>query len=125
MWEDPMNQNGGRWLLQLERTQRYRWLDSIWSEIMLFLIGSEHGDGIANGDSIINGAVVNVRNRADKIALWLSVSDKNLGHGPQIVEVGKELKKRMGIPKHIAINFETNANVSSRRGSTAKSEFTL
>ena len=123
MWEDPVNKEGGRWLLQLDRNQRSRYLDRIWLEIMLYLIGGDHID--SSSDDCINGAVVNIRNRADKVSLWLSIADKAQGHGPQILEVGNELKRRMDIPKHIAINFETHANVSSRRGSTAKSEFTL
>ena len=123
MWEDPANKEGGRWLLTLERNQRARWMDSIWLEIMLYLIGGDHGD--SSIDDCINGAVVNIRNKADKVSLWLSIADKNQGHGPQILEVGNELKVRMGIPKYFAINFETHASVSSRRGSTAKSEFTL
>ena len=123
MWEDPANKEGGRWLLTLERTQRARCMDRIWLEIMLYLIGGDHKE--SNTDECINGAVVNIRNKADKVGLWLSIADKSQGHGPQILEAGRELKTKMDIPKHIPIHFETHANVSSRRGSTAKSEYTL
>lgn len=123
MWEDMANKDGGRWLLTLDRFQRSQWLDQIWLEIMLYLIGGEHKN--SDTGECINGAVVNIRNKADKIALWLPIADKNQGHGPQILEVGHELKSRMGIPKHFPIHFETHSAVSSRRGSTAKSEFTL
>jgi len=123
MWEDMANKDGGRWLLTLDRFQRTQWLDQIWLEIMLYLIGGDHKD--SSTGECINGAVVNVRNKADKIALWLPIADKNQGHGPQILEVGHELKNRMGIPKHFPIHFETHSAVSSRRGSTAKSEYIL
>merc|ERR1719220_2248602 len=123
MWEDPANKEGGRWLLTLDRFQRMQYLNDIWLEIMLYLIGGDRKDD--NTDNCINGAVVNIRNRADKVALWLPIADKNQGHGPKILEVGHELKSRMKIPKHFPINFETHSNVSSRRGSTAKSEFIL
>lgn len=123
MWEDTANKEGGRWLLQLDRFQRTQWLDQIWLEIMLFLIGGDHTE--SGTEESVNGAVVNIRNKADKVALWLPIADKSKGHGPKILEVGQELKSRMGIPKHFPINFETHTNVSSRRGSTAKSEFTL
>jgi len=96
MWEDQSNKEGGRWLLTLERTQRLRCLDQIWLEIMLFLIGADHNE--SSTEECINGAVVNIRNKADKVSLWLSISDKSQGHGPQILEAGTELKKRMGIP---------------------------
>ena len=123
MWEDMANKDGGRWLLTLDRFQRSQWLDQIWLEIMLYLIGGDHKN--SGTEDCINGAVVNIRNKADKIALWLPIADKNQGHGPQILEVGHELKSRMGIPKHFPIHFETHSNVSTRRGSTAKSEFIL
>jgi translation initiation factor 4E len=123
MWEDPANKEGGRWLLTLDRFQRLQYLNQIWLEIMLYLIGGDHKDD--NTDDCINGAVVNIRNKADKVALWLPIADKNQGHGPKILEVGHELKSRMAIPKHFPIHFETHSNVSTRRGSTAKSEFIL
>lgn len=123
MWEDPANKEGGRWLLTLDRFQRLQYLNQIWLEIMLYLIGGDHKDDSTDG--CINGAVVNIRNKADKVALWLPIADKNQGHGPKILEVGHELKSRMAIPKHFPIHFETHSNVSTRRGSTAKSEFIL
>jgi len=123
MWEDPANKEGGRWLLTLDRFQRMQYLNDIWLEIMLYLIGGDHKDD--STDNCINGAVVNIRNKADKVALWLPIADKNQGHGPKILEVGHELKSRMKIPKHFPIYFETHSAVSSRRGSTAKSEFIL
>ena len=90
---------------------------------MLYLIGSDHKE--SNTDECINGAVVNIRNKADKISLWLPIADKTKGHGQQILEVGHELKSRMRIPKNFPIHFETHNSVSTRRGSTAKSEYIL
>ena len=43
-WEDPRNQEGGRWIISLDKRQeREEHLDSYWLEIIFFLIG-EHGD---------------------------------------------------------------------------------
>ena len=42
-WEDPRNQDGGRWIITLEKRQKEKFLDSYWLEIIFFLIG-EHGD---------------------------------------------------------------------------------
>ena len=117
MWEDPVNKEGGRWLLQLDRNQRSRYLDRIWLEIMLYLIGGDHID--SSTDDCINGAVVNIRNRADKVSLWLSIADKNQGHGPQILEVGNELKRRMDIPKHIAYDIKQQKDLSFFKNSNS------
>ena len=42
-WEDPRNQDGGRWILSLDKRQKEKYLDSYWLEIIFYLIG-EHGD---------------------------------------------------------------------------------
>ena len=42
-WEDPRNQEGGRWIVTLDKAQKEKLLDSYWLEIIFFLIGA-HGD---------------------------------------------------------------------------------
>merc|ERR1711971_849512 len=67
MWEDERNKKGGRWLINLDKKQRASCLDNFWLEVMLCLIGESF-----DGESVlVNGAVVNVRNRGDKISMWL------------------------------------------------------
>ena len=40
MWEDPQNRCGGRWLVNLSKTQRMQELDRLWLEtVSIFLIG--------------------------------------------------------------------------------------
>ena len=69
MWEDKSNKDGGRWLLTLEKKHRQHSLDSIWLEVMMCLIGEAFGE-LGN---IVNGAVVNIRPKADKLSIWLKV----------------------------------------------------
>ena len=42
-WEDPRNQDGGRWIISLDKTAKQEMLDTYWLEIIFFLIG-EHAD---------------------------------------------------------------------------------
>ena len=42
-WEDPRNQDGGRWMINVDKRQRAECLDTYWLEILFFLIG-EHAD---------------------------------------------------------------------------------
>ena len=44
-WEDPRNQDGGRWIISLNSNSKF--LDTQWLEIVLFLIG-EHADQYAH-----------------------------------------------------------------------------
>lgn len=40
MWEDPQNRCGGRWLVNLSKTQRMQELDRLWLEtVSIFFIG--------------------------------------------------------------------------------------
>ncbi|XP_037036033.1 eukaryotic translation initiation factor 4E1-like [Bradysia coprophila] len=64
MWEDAANKRGGRWVLNAFR-QRHE-LDNLWLSTLLYMIG-----GTSKYASYINGAVVNVRSRGDKIAIWV------------------------------------------------------
>ncbi|KAK3011295.1 hypothetical protein RJ639_011470 [Escallonia herrerae] len=60
-WEDPVCANGGNWTMTFSRGKS----DNCWLYTLLAMIGEQfdHGDEIC-------GAVVNVRNRQEKIALW-------------------------------------------------------
>ena len=42
-WEDPRNQDGGRWIISLDKRHKQELLDTYWLEIIFFLIG-EHAD---------------------------------------------------------------------------------
>ncbi|KAJ8974357.1 hypothetical protein NQ317_001318 [Molorchus minor] len=81
MWEDDANKKGGRWLLSLERKQRNNELDRYWLDILVRL--SEHSDELC-------GAVVNIRQKGDKIGIWTANAD-NRG---AVMEIGGKLKRK-------------------------------
>ncbi|GAA0176122.1 translation initiation factor [Lithospermum erythrorhizon] len=60
-WEDPICANGGKWTVTFSKGKS----DTSWLYTLLAMIGEQfdHGDEIC-------GAVVNVRSRQEKIALW-------------------------------------------------------
>ncbi|XP_034210653.1 eukaryotic translation initiation factor 4E-1-like isoform X2 [Prunus dulcis] len=60
-WEDPVCANGGKWTVTFPKGKS----DTSWLYTLLGMIGEQfdHGDEIC-------GAVVNVRNRQDKISIW-------------------------------------------------------
>ncbi|PWA21067.1 hypothetical protein CCH79_00020545, partial [Gambusia affinis] len=68
MWEDEQNKRGGRWLITLTKQQRRSDLDRFWLETLLCLVGEAFDD---YSDDVC-GAVVNIRNKGDKIAVWTS-----------------------------------------------------
>ncbi|XP_076919690.1 eukaryotic translation initiation factor 4E-1-like [Bidens hawaiensis] len=60
-WEDPVCAGGGKWTMTFPKSKS----DTCWLYMLLAMIGEQfdHGDEIC-------GAVVNVRSRQEKIALW-------------------------------------------------------
>ena len=143
-WEDPRNQPGGRWMINVDKRQRADCLDTYWLEILFFLIG-EHADQHAHqvGDLIlflfsplydllescmidfltvvfqVNGAVVNVRAKGDKLAIWLADASQPDG----ILRIGKMIKERLGIDPEQTIGFNIHNEEKARPGSSTKKKF--
>lgn len=109
MWEDSQNKRGGRWLITLAKQQRHTELDRFWldtvsvalfkapvcgvppapglspsgdcprlpffSQQLLCLIGEmfdEYSDEVC-------GAVINIRTKGDKIAIWTREAENQEG----------------------------------------------
>ncbi|XP_033755164.1 eukaryotic translation initiation factor 4E-like [Pecten maximus] len=115
MWEDGQNKDGGRWLINLNKQQRHSDLDNFWLETLLCLIGEsfeEYSDDV-------NGAVVNVRNKGDKLSLWT----RDATRPDAIMKIGKKLKDSLKIPIKIAIGFQAHTDTMTKTGSTARDRF--
>jgi len=117
MWEDERNRRGGRWVINLNKSQRAQSLDKIWLEVMLCLIGEAFDDH----SKFVNGAVVSVRTKGDKIGMWLG--DANVGES--IITVGKRTKERLNIENQVTLGFEAHQDTMKRSGSTAKNRFVV
>jgi len=117
-WEDPANEKGGRWIFTMPKHYSKQNLDTFWLEVLMCLIGEAFGE---NG-VIVNGAVVNIRPRGDKISVWLSEScDKDI-----IVSVGRCIKNRLQLDEnHDRINFEVHDETKSKSSSMIKAKFVI
>jgi len=110
-WEDKRNEAGGRWLVSTERRQRETCLDSYWLEIVFFMIGEQAG--VKDSDQI-NGAVVNIRGRMDKLALWLADAEEE----ESVRRIGKALKHRLAIGEDENIGFNVHSDEKANPGSS-------
>ncbi|XP_064605301.1 eukaryotic translation initiation factor 4E-like [Liolophura sinensis] len=117
MWEDTQNKEGGRWLINLNKQQRHTDLDNFWLETLLCMIGEAFDEQSED----VNGAVVNIRNKGDKLAMWT----KDARRGDANVKIGKKLKERLNIPDRLTIGFQAHTDTISRQGSTAKNRFSV
>jgi len=119
MWEDEHNRGGGRWVISLDKQQRYKELSKFWLEIMLLMIGEAFGED--NG-KCVNGAVASVRNKGDRIAIWLGSDSRN---AEAVQKIGRKIKDSLEIPPKIKISFETHEDTKSRTSSRPKVLYTI
>ncbi|XP_012694154.1 eukaryotic translation initiation factor 4E family member 1c [Clupea harengus] len=117
MWEDDRNKLGGRWLMTLSKQQRHNDLDRYWMETLLCLIGESFDE--ASEDAC--GAVVNVRPKGDKIAIWTA----NCQNRESIMTIGQQYKERLSIPNKTLIGYQSHDDTSSKSGSTTKNMYSV
>lgn len=117
MWEDERNKKGGRWLITLNKQQRKLDLDRFWLETMLCLIGEAFDD---YSDDVC-GAVVNIRTKGDKIAVWTTDYENK----EAITHIGRVYKERLGIPMKMTIGYQSHADTATKSGSTTKNKFVV
>ncbi|XP_030224168.1 eukaryotic translation initiation factor 4E-1A isoform X2 [Gadus morhua] len=115
MWEDKLNRRGGRWLITLSKQQRRADLDRFWLETVLCLVGEtfdEHSDDVC-------GAVINVRAKGDKIAIWT----RDYENKEAITHIGRVYKERLGVPQKVIIGYQSHADTATKSGSSMKNKF--
>ncbi|MBN3295797.1 IF4E factor, partial [Amia calva] len=117
MWEDDRNKLGGRWLMTLGKQQRHNDLDRYWMETLLCLIGESFDE--ASED--VCGAVVNVRPKGDKLAIWTG----NCQNREAIMTIGQQYKERLNVPIKALIGYQSHDDTSSKSGSTTKNMYTV
>ncbi|XP_077243724.1 eukaryotic translation initiation factor 4E-1-like [Tasmannia lanceolata] len=95
-WEDPICVNGGKWTISCARGKS----DTRWLYTLLAMIGEqfEYGDEIC-------GAVVNVRPKEEKIALWT----KNAANEAAQMSIAKQWKEFLDCNDGIGFIFHEDA----------------
>eukprot|EP01094_Clydonella_sp_ATCC50884_P011150 TRINITY_DN2094_c0_g1_i1.p1 TRINITY_DN2094_c0_g1~~TRINITY_DN2094_c0_g1_i1.p1 ORF type:complete len:229 (-),score=60.56 TRINITY_DN2094_c0_g1_i1:37-684(-) len=105
-WEDVANASGGKWIIVLPAKSRGEAIDRLWLYTMLALIG----EAFDEASNEICGAVVSIRSKQDKIALWTRHSD-----ALSTKSVGAILKRALEIPGTQPIHY-TMHQESIKRG---------
>ncbi|XP_061833296.1 eukaryotic translation initiation factor 4E-1A isoform X1 [Nerophis lumbriciformis] len=137
MWEDDRNRRGGRWLITLSKQQRKSDLDRFWLETVGFDVaiaaGSRRhvalpsspqllclvGEAFDDHSDDVCGAVINVRTKGDKIAIWTTDYENK----EAITHIGRVYKERLGIPPKVVIGYQSHADTATKSGSTTKKKF--
>ncbi|NP_001275360.1 eukaryotic translation initiation factor 4E allele A [Solanum tuberosum] len=108
-WEDPVCANGGTWKMSFLKGKS----DTSWLYTLLAMIGHQfdHGDEIC-------GAVVSVRSKGEKIALWT----KNAANETAQVSIGKQWKQFLDHSDSVGFIFHDDAKRLDR---SAKNRYTV
>jgi len=96
-WEDSVNISGGRWMVSCPRVERQDKLDKRWLEILFMMVG-DHMEGFSG---LVNGAEACVRKKGDRLEVWLKDAGQMMG----VVEVGRRMKKKLGLDANMQIKF--------------------
>eukprot|EP00249_Psilotum_nudum_P004651 c18158_g2_i1 orf=188-835(+) len=99
-WEDPKCTNGGKWTVNCSKGLNKSTLDAYWLHTLLAMIGEQFDEG----DEVC-GAVVNVRGRQDKIALWTKTASNEAAQ----VSIGKQWKELLDFNDKIGFIFHDDA----------------
>ncbi|XP_008046343.1 eukaryotic translation initiation factor 4E type 1B [Carlito syrichta] len=116
MWEDSRNKKGGRWLVSFSRQGRYSELDRLWLETLLCLIG----ESFEEQSRAVCGAVVNIRTKRDKIALWMREMESQAA----VLHIGRVYKECLDLPTK-TIGYQVHADAATRSNSPVKHKFVL
>ncbi|KAJ3382328.1 hypothetical protein HDU92_004811 [Lobulomyces angularis] len=94
-WEDPKNENGGKWTVTINKSRKDELLDSSWLNTVLNCIGET-----ADFSEEICGAVCSIRKGNDRIHLWLTGADQE-----KCEAIGRHFKIACGLTNEI-IKYE-------------------
>jgi translation initiation factor 4E len=118
VWEDEINQDGGKWLWEYSKIERES-LDNNWMNLLLLLIGETMIPTEIEtkyGGSQIFGVTVHTRYGGDRMTLWT----KNTNVEIQTI-LGKELKTKLNICGNVKFKAHKDAiQINSSFNSSAK-----
>merc|ERR1711920_184655 len=115
-WEDPMNENGGRWLMNIPTGDV---VDKYWEELLILLMSS-YWDTDEEAKQIC-GAVFQSRSRGHKLAVWLT----DCNDQPTIMRIGQRIKERLEFPEIMYFQSVSEQKVTVRGKNVTAGRFQI
>lgn len=123
-WEDAQNVGGGSWTVILPKAKRFEYLNRLWFEMLLAVIGNAFP---AEFDDKINGVLVQRRQKEDRISLWV----KDFDNRALQYKIGNWMKETMNLCEGDTIkgtpfdNGNADKNMSFLYRSTNKDTYSV
>eukprot|EP01134_Creolimax_fragrantissima_P002021 CFRG2021T1 len=118
MWEDPMNEQGGKWSMGIAASRREDKLDECWLATMLGLIGETMED-----EGEVMGAVVSIRKMTDRLAVWTQWSSKE--YDITIGRIGARFKSVCNFRRPNSVSFKSHDEVYARARAAAAAQSSI
>ncbi|KAJ2077840.1 hypothetical protein H4R24_004879 [Coemansia sp. RSA 988] len=95
VWEDPVNMNGGKWMIRLKKGLTAR----LWERLAIAVVGNvfEVADEIC-------GIVLSIRNSEDIISLWNRTALDTKAN----LDILNTMKQVMGLPAECALDYKAH-----------------
>ncbi|EFB18045.1 hypothetical protein PANDA_010705, partial [Ailuropoda melanoleuca] len=119
MWEDSRNKRGGRWLVSLAKQQQPcggLTILPFWPQLLCLI-----GESFEEHSPEVCGAVINIRTKGDKIAVWTREAENQAG----VLHIGQVYKERLGLSTKIVIGYQAHADTATKSNSLAKNKFVV
>ncbi|XP_027723103.1 eukaryotic translation initiation factor 4E type 1B isoform X3 [Vombatus ursinus] len=79
------------------------------------------GEAFEEYSEEVCGAVVNVRTKGDKIAIWTSEAENQ----PAVTFIGRVFKDRLGLSPKVVIGYQAHADTATKSNSFTKNKFVV
>ena len=101
-WEDPKNNDGGKWVTTLLKDKNMlEEGEYAWNHMVYMIIGADLDKELYD---IINGIVFSVRDKHQRISLWLSDNSE-----PSLLKrIGDRMREVSKIPKDLPLEYQVH-----------------
>jgi translation initiation factor 4E len=121
-WTDPQNQNGGRWLIEIDRKLRNEQLNDKWLETLLAVIGEQLEPENAEGKQPeICGAMVQSRRRVDRVGIWT----RNADDDSVVMGIGEKYSSKIKPQWSQRLRYQSHKSTQDRTGSYQNFQFEI
>jgi translation initiation factor 4E len=112
-WTDNKNQDGGRWILEIDRIYRNEQLDQQWLETLLALIGETLYPNDDNSNPQICGAIVQSRKKMDRVGLWTRDAENEQA----VLDIGTNYRNFLRPQNYQKLKYQSHKANQNRQNS--------
>jgi len=118
VWEDPLNADGGKWIIRLRKGVA----DRLWEDLVMGIVGDQFDFGDAGDDadgaSEICGCTISVRPAEDIISVWHRRTDP-----ARVDRIRDTIRRVLSLPPNTVMDYKTNNDSMNDKSSFRNTSF--